>query len=467
MNRKHYLGYMQNIESFTARGEIQIKKNKLSYDIKNGIASFRFKTRKDIDIRIIESISNKWLNFTEYRDNERGHHDSEYSLSQGFSALLSYVYHDNYSICFKVKSIIEKPIKKAKVFNLEIFSNCLLNHFYKFDDFDYNTNGFIEDTPCAAIEMKNIKFKVFRTIGVSLGRSLETLRGQFPKEFWGGFRFESNRELSNEIIYKCINAVNSYCNFVLKASGNYINNVNLENKEENQSIFEKICLTNKPNEIITDTLFSFDDIKDRFQSLLELFIIKEVDFSPLYYSNNNQCEKIDILRIASMFENQYRTCVEVGLLDYVKKEQEYKNAYLNCIKISKPTTDLEKQIVQVEIAKRENTLTSSLSNRLKFVFDKLLNVLGTSRNQIKNGFGYKFYKYDITKIANRIKDARNDIAHFLQQGIDYEIAMKDTIILQRIIYFMIFEQIDLCADKIKQIILGGSRYIQHLFGIDK
>ena len=30
MNRKHYLGYMQNIESFTARGEIQIKKNKLS-----------------------------------------------------------------------------------------------------------------------------------------------------------------------------------------------------------------------------------------------------------------------------------------------------------------------------------------------------------------------------------------------------------------------------------------------------
>ena len=26
MNRKHNLGYMQNIESFTARGEIQFKK---------------------------------------------------------------------------------------------------------------------------------------------------------------------------------------------------------------------------------------------------------------------------------------------------------------------------------------------------------------------------------------------------------------------------------------------------------
>ena len=466
MNRKHYLGFMRCIEDFTARGEIQIKKNKLSYDIKNGIASFRFKVRRDIDIKIIEYISDKWLNFTEYRDNERGRRDSEFSLSQSFSALLTYAYHDNYSICFNVKSIIEKPIKRDKVYNIEIFSNALLNHFYKFDNFDYNTNGFIEETPCAIIKLQNTTLKIFRTVGVSLGHSQETFKSQFPKEFWGGFRFESNKELNDATIYKCVSAINFYCNFILKNSGDYIQKVNLENKEDDQSVFGRIYFATKPQEVLTDSLFSFEDIKDKFQELLELFIVKSVDFSPLYYTQINHCEKIDILRIASMFENQYRSCTEAGLSDYVKKEQEYKNAYLNCIKISTPTNQLEKQIVQGEQTKRDSMLTSSLANRLKFVFDRLLKVLGTTREQIKNGFGYKFYRYDITKFANRIKDARNDIAHFLQQEIDYQLAIKDTAILQRIIYFMIFEQINLDKEKIKQIILGDSHYIKHLFGID-
>ena len=47
-----------NVHSFMARGEIKINQNLLSYDIQNGIASFRF-IKRDYKDSIINALSNK------------------------------------------------------------------------------------------------------------------------------------------------------------------------------------------------------------------------------------------------------------------------------------------------------------------------------------------------------------------------------------------------------------------------
>ena len=79
--------------------------------------------------------------------------------------------------------------------------------------------------------------------------------------------------------------------------------------------------------------------------------------------------------------------------------------------------------------------------------------------------GLKILDYDICKLANAIRDARNDIAHCLEKGIDYGTALKHTFTLQLMVYYMIFERVGLEKDVIKKIILGTSRYSKWIFDI--
>lgn len=53
----------------------------------------------------------------------------------------------------------------------------------------------------------------------------------------------------------------------------------------------------------------------------------------------------------------------------------------------------------------------------------MLKCLDKTKEQISSSFGTKHTGYDMTDLANRITDARNDIAHLLKNNIDYHTVM--------------------------------------------
>lgn len=256
--------------------------------------------------------------------------------------------------------------------------------------------------------------------------------------------------------------MNKYCQFILCNSGNYIDNVCLLNND-NPEFYENFYYIEKDDIFDTEFLFNFDDMKSIFSDFLKEIIVDDVNFGELYSYDKNALSKIDILRVASMFENQYRKNVEAKLCDYIEKEETYKTAYLNVVQLNEPTNEFEACIKNTQIQSR-NHLTSPLRVRLRFVFDKLLACIGTSKQQINQSFGTRFTGYNMSDLANRITSARNDIAHLLEEDIDYKTTIRDVLILQKMIYFMILERYKLSKNIIKEILLSNSRRLKQLYG---
>lgn len=96
----------------------------------------------------------------------------------------------------------------------------------------------------------------------------------------------------------------------------------------------------------------------------------------------------------------------------------------------------------------------------------MLDVLGTNIEKVKDSSFARLHDYDISNLAKIIKDARNDIAHFLEGNINYKAALQNTYVLQLMIYYMIFERLRLSNDKIKKIILRSSQFTDWMFGIN-
>lgn len=65
--REFLLNDAQRINNIIARGEITIDGNRLSYNFHNGVASFRFISRYDINVAVIRALNKKWICFDEYR----------------------------------------------------------------------------------------------------------------------------------------------------------------------------------------------------------------------------------------------------------------------------------------------------------------------------------------------------------------------------------------------------------------
>lgn len=460
--REFLLNDAQRINNFIARGEITIDGNRLSYNFHNGVASFRFISRYDINVVVIRALNKKWICFDEYRNHEYGHFDSEVDISQGFTAFLEYGYTNGYEICFYVKSIISKIRNDSPIFKVEVFSPCLLEHFFAPNSFDYNTNGFIDNEVCAEFDIDEIHIKVYKSTAIHFNHNQQSMKIKFPKEIVGGFVFEANKSISDDLVVRIVNAVNRYCEFLLCDAGNFINYVNLAN--DNNFLIENIFFIQDTKSIVTESIFNFDTIKSVFSNIMKMFLIDNFDLKELYYSKSNTCEPLDILRCASMFENQYRENLKAGIEDYCVKEQDYKVAYKRVIHYSDGETELEKAIIKSE-KDRVDKILSSLRSRLKFVFAKMLKCLDKTKAQISSSFGTKYTGYDMTNLANRITDARNDIAHLLKNNIDYHTVMLDTLILQKMIYFMIFERAGLPQIQLKQVVLSNSRRLKQLFDI--
>lgn len=464
MDKKTLLTSPIHIKEFTARGEITVDENLLSYDIQNGIASFRFIKRKSgyRDISIVKDLTEKWIFFEDY-DAQKNNDSDDLRISHSFFALLTYGYYFNNVLCFYVDTII-KEIFKADIYTLDIFSPCLINHFEDARSFDYKNNGYVEDCPCAEYVIDKNTIKIYRTIGVEFSHNKINLRLAFQKTFVGGFRFVSDVPFTNSMLKKCVDAVNGYCCFILRDAGNFVTNVGLiERQEEDKSY---LYYPPEAKQIKTEILFSFDDIKTKFASLMSLFFEKDKQYDALYTTETNVYKPIDILRVASMFENQYRRNVELGMPDYVEQEKLYRETYFKVIKIDDTVEGvLVNRIVDGEKCKRKRSVMSSLKMQLQFVFDKLLNVLGTNKELIKNSLFARLFDYDISKLATIIKEARNDIAHYLESNVNYIAALKNTYVLQLMIYYMIFESIGLSNKNIKKIILGTSFFSDGLFGI--
>lgn len=461
MERVTALNAPIQIKDFVARGEKVINDNILSYDIQNGIASFRFIKRKDRNISIVEALSGKWNFFDEYGDKEHGV-EEDFRLSKSFFALLTYGYEANDAICFYVRTAIVEVVKSDR-FALEVFSPCLINHFELAENFDFNSVGYIDDEPCATYQIDNTQLKVYRTVAVEFNRNKVNYKFAFQKKFVGGFRFEYAKPFTNDLLKRCVDAVNEYCGFLLKDNGFFVSNVELV--EPQFDVRNYIYYPPNCKDIQTEILFSFDDIKIIFPALMGLFLEQDTNFSALYVTETNIYQPIDILRIASMFENQYRKNVDAKITDYVEQENLYREAYCNAIEIKQVEGTLEKAIIDGENARRKQPVMSTLKKQLEFVFNKLLALLETNKTQVKNSIFAKLYNFDISNLANTIKDARNDIAHYLENGVNYQVALKNTYVLQLMIYYMVFERIGLANDNIKKIILGCSRMSDWLFGI--
>ena len=279
----------------------------------------------------------------------------------------------------------------------------------------------------------------------------------------GGFRFEYNKPFTNELIKECVDAVNNYCRFLLCDNGSFVSHVEIVGSD--LDLRDYFYYPPQSKKIETEILFSYDDIQEKFGELMSLFFENGTDFSPLYPLKTKTYQTIDILRIASMFENQYRKNVEAQMRDYVNQESLYRDAYTKVVVLQEGKDDLEKAIYLGEKARQQQTVMTSLKMQLQFVFDKLLKALGTNVEKITNGVGKKIFNYDICKLANTIRDARNDIAHCLEKEIDYGVALKHTYFLQLMVYYMIFERIGLSNNTIKEIISHRSRIINGYFGI--
>ena len=462
-NRETLLQSLTTIEGFNARGNIRIDDNLLNYDAKNGILSFRFVERKDINKRVIEKLNNTWTSFEEFRDTEHGP-IQDGGLSRRFTALLSYGYRDEYSLCFYIKALVLNSVKNSSITGIEVYSPCLIDHFYNVWDFDFSTNGFIEDVPCAEIDIEGIHFRIHKTVAVSYRRDFDSSKCKFPKQYVGGFVFYADKDIDCDIIYKIVSSIISYCNFLLCDSGNYICNVALLN--ETKYFRDNIFCTKKVKELVTEVRFKYDDIVHIFKNLIKLYLIDKYDFKNLYLLESNVYNILDILRVTSMFENIYRKSCQLGIKDYVEKENEYKIAYCHVIRIGNPQTDQEKEIAKKEKDRMDNFLLTSLRSRLKFVFKKLLQCLDVTKGKVANSFNTCLTGYDMSNLPNRIADARNDIAHYLEKNKDYNTALIDIVVLQVMIYYMVFEQLGLSAHEIKKLILGDSRQMRQLFSID-
>lgn len=465
MNRSTFLNLPFKINEFTARGEIEIKGTRLSYDIQNGIASIRYiKYKGTPSNTIIDALSEQWIDFDEYKNNEFEDENStlnDFCNYNGFHAFLVYGYYSNHTFYFYVQAVIQ-AITNKDIFSIEVFSPCLINHFHVIHEFDFNSNGYIEDTPCAIYNFNEMQIKIYKTVAVQFDNSITYRKFLFQKNFVGGFRFESKIPFTNDIIKKIVDTVNAYCCFILKDNGFFISNVML-NAIDKDHVKSYYSLDNK--KISTELMFSFDDINLSFYNLFELFFEDHKKFSLLYEMETNIYKPFDILRVASMFENQYRKQVELGLQDYIEQEEKFKIAYNDVIKIEIKSGELEKDIINGEISKRNQKVRTSLKMQLTFVFERLLNILGTNSEQIKKNFSPHILNIDISKLATIIKNARNDIAHFLESKIDYELALKNTYALQLIIYYMVFERVGLSNDTIKNIILNAFPFNKLMFGI--
>ena len=448
-----------NVHSFRARGEIRINQNLLSYDIQNGIASFRFIKKENKDSNIA-TLSNKWTEFEDYYNLENGNYKD---LFWKFYAYLSYGYNTEHELCFYVHSIIDE-LYKENIYIIDIFSPCLIDHFEDATNFDFNDFGYVDDTPCAIQSIDNAELKIYKTVAVEFNRNKINYSLSFQKKFIGGFRFEYSKPLNNNLIKHCVEAVNEYCCFLLKDNGFFITNVELVD-EQNFGGRSYLYYPPEIKEIKNEILFKFDDISEIFNALLGLFLEENANFTALYNFETNIYQPIDILRIASMFENQYRKNVDAKMADYVEQENIYRHAYYNAIELKDVQGKLEKDIIAGEKARRKQSVISSLKMRLQFVFNKLLNVLGTNIEKVKDSTFVTLHDYDISNLAKTIKDARNDIAHFLEDNIDYKTALQNTYVLQLMIYYMIFERLGLPNEKIKKIILGSSQLNDWMFGI--
>lgn len=452
------------VEDFKARGEIYIDDNLLSYDAQNGVLSLRIIKRKDTNKAIIEKLNNKWILFDEYFDVENG--TSEDDISHTFCALLSYGYLDGYTICFYINRIIQNN-QKSPFSRIEIFSECLIEHFYNAEDFDYRTIGFVEDDPCAEMNISGINFRVYKSVAVRFAQNKTSFSFKFPKQYIGGFVFQAdnNKAIPTEVVHTIVSGVNSYCNFILCDSGNFICNVELVN--DNDSMRGNNYYIEKPKALVTELKFKQNVMLPVFDKLLKMFLVDNCDFSNLYTLESNTYKILDILRVTSMFENAYRENLQHGLRDYVKKEEDYKEAYDKVIeiKIKGDLTDLEKSIVQSEKMKRK-FLTTSLRSRLRFIFEKMLMCFNKTRKDLSDSIIVRFTGYNVTELADRITDARNDIAHFLKKEIDYQGALRDVYVLQMMIYYMIFERVDLSIDRMQEVLLGDSRRIRKLFNVE-
>ena len=278
MDRDTSLDSLINIEHFSARGEISIEKNKLSFDFQNGIASFRFIERKDRDSIIIQALSDKWICFDDYWDNELGEKDNE--PSRIFYALLKYGYYNGYALCFYVQSVICQ-FAKEDIYSVNVFSPCLINHFVDIEKFDFNSNGYIEEFPCASYTVQDGIMEVYRTIAVEYNRHKISYRFSFQKSFWGGFRFQFDKPFTWELLKRCVDSVNDYCCFLLHDSGVFISNVELDSKED--YIRNHLYYPPKMKKIETEILFSFEDIRAKFSSILGAFFENGTKFTIKYY----------------------------------------------------------------------------------------------------------------------------------------------------------------------------------------
>jgi hypothetical protein len=315
MERNTFFDHKFNLETFTARGEIAINENILSFDFQNGIASFRFIKRRDRDSVIIDTLSGKWNHFYDYIIKEHGNENKD-SLSAGFDALLYFGYYQDNRICFYIDSILDNYVED-EIYTVEIFSQCLMNHFEQGMEFDFNTFGYVNDSSCAEININDANIKVYCVVAV------EWQKSKMQKKFLGGFRFVSNIYFTPDLIKKCVDAVNEYCCFLLNNSGFFISNVEIISPEDGIMHHRFFC--KKENEIFSDVAFSYNDIKSVFNNLITLFFEKSNRFSELYTITSNVYQRLDIIRIASMFENQYRINLADKMDDYVNFEIECYN----------------------------------------------------------------------------------------------------------------------------------------------
>ena len=195
-------------------------------------------------------------------------------------------------------------------------------------------------------------------------------------------------------------------------------------------------------------VFNYNNIKDGIENIFKQIITKQICFRSLFDSSTNEIHLHDIINICAAFESQF----SLRNPKYNFKEQkEVKKKMINLLKESKESFSCGELEHFDYILQGFNNFNDTLKKRLEIALDEFINIYG--EKNVKYGF-----KEDYHLLPERIKKARDALAHGNLEHPLTKSAFTDTELLRAIVYMLILQEAKIDDINIKECLQKMSRF---------
>lgn len=209
--------------------------------------------------------------------------------------------------------------------------------------------------------------------------------------------------------------------------------------ESSGGYLEPQLFTEKDNVIGIDRVLSYSCMKKNcevfFNNVNKFFLYPH----RLFLYDDNVIHDFDIVLITGTFERVFDKYVTETVLK--KKIERMKKG----IQLDQLNEMLKKHRNKIKEEYKEDfnnaitvvsKYTMSLKSKLSFIYEDFLKTMKYDSDKIKK---FSFF-YNPSKLEKRLKDARNDICHGLENpDVDWSGALNDCLVVQEFIYFIILK----------------------------